>query len=401
MSDQPKGGLSRRDVLKGTAAAVGVATASSFVPTRFAIGGTAKVKVGILLPYTGTFAKLGTNIKNAMQLRIAQAGGKLGGREVEWVNIDSEAKPPKAPELTTKLIKKEKVDFLVGPVHSVVGMAMVKMARKAGLITIIPNAGANQLTDDLCAPNIFRTSFSSYQIGSPGGDAMLQDGHKNVVLMYWNYGFGKQVTAAFKESFVAGGGNIVKEIPTPFPKVDFQAYLTELAALKPDAIYTFYAGGGAVKFVKDYAAAGLNKSIALYGAGFLTEGVTKAQGSAAEGVRSTLHYADGLESGKAFREAFLKATGTAADVYAVQGYDTGDLLIQGMNAVQGDVGARAEMIKAMESATIDSPRGKFTFSKAHNPIQDIYLREVVNGENQVIRVARMAVEDPASKCKMG
>ncbi|WP_428605164.1 ABC transporter substrate-binding protein [Sedimenticola sp.] len=403
MSDQKKPGISRRDIIKGGAAAAGLVTASSLIPTRFAIGGMAKVKVGILLPYTGTYAKLGTNIRDALQLRIQQNGGKLGGREVEFVNVDSEAKPPKAPELTNKLIKKEQVDFLVGPVHSVVGMAMVKMAREAGLITIIPNAGANQLTGSLCAPNIFRTSFSSYQIGYPGGKAMLEDGHKNVVLMYWNYGFGKQVSAGFKESFLAGGGNIVKEIPTPFPKVDFQAYLTELAALKPDAVFTFYAGGGAVKFVKDYAAAGLNKSIPLYGAGFLTEGVTAAQGEAAEGVRTVLHYANTLDvpDNLSFRAAFRVATGNEADVYAVQGYDAGSLLVQGMEAVQGDTGARADMIKSMEKSIIDSPRGGFTFSKSHNPIQNIYLREVQNGENRVLRTVQDAVEDPALDCKIG
>ncbi|MCW8903329.1 ABC transporter substrate-binding protein, partial [Sedimenticola sp.] len=334
MSDQKKTGLSRRDIIKGGAAAAGLVTASSLIPTRFAIGNTAKVKVGILLPYTGTYAKLGTNIKDALQLRINEAGGKLGGREVEYVNIDSEASPPKAPELTNKLLKKEQVDFLIGPVHSVVGMAMVKAARNTDVIAVIPNAGANGLTGALCAPNIFRTSFSSYQPGFPGGTAMLEDGHKNVVLMYWNYGFGKETAAAFKQSFLAGGGNIVKEIPTPFPKVEFQAYLTEVAALKPDAVFTFYAGGGAVKFVKDYAAAGLHKSIPLYGAGFLTEGVTGAQGEAAEGVRTTLHYADTLDlpANHRFREAFLKATGNQADVYAVQGYDAGDLLVQGMAA---------------------------------------------------------------------
>ncbi len=401
MSNSDKSGINRRTVLKGAAGVAGLAAASSFFPT-FAIGGQAKVKVGLLLPYTGTYAKLGNNIKDALELRIQQAGGKMGGREVEIVSIDSEAKPPKAPELTSKLIKKEQVDFLVGPVHSVVGMAMVKMARKDGIITVIPNAGANQLTGSLCAPNIFRTSFSSFQPGFPGGKAMLEDGHKRVVLMYWNYGFGKQVAAAFKQSFLPGGGTIVKEIPTPFPKVEFQAYLTEVAALEPDAVFTFYAGGGAVKFVKDYAAAGLNKKIPLYGAGFLTEGVTGAQGAAAEGVRTTLHYADSLDlpANHRFRDAFMKAYGRQADVYAVQGYDAGDLLIQGMEAVQGDTGARAEMITAMENATIDSPRGKFTFSKSHNPIQNIYLREVVNGENKVLRTVEQGLEDPAEGCKI-
>ncbi|WP_207061364.1 ABC transporter substrate-binding protein [Motiliproteus sp. SC1-56] len=399
MSQATPTGIKRRTLLKGAA---GVAAASTLFHPVFAIGGQAKVKVGLLLPYTGTYAKLGNNIKDALALRIEQSGGKMGGREVEFVSIDSEAKPPKAPELTKKLIKKEQVDFLVGPVHSVVGMAMAKMARQDGLITVIPNAGANQLTGELCAPNIFRTSFSSYQPGFPGGKAMLEDGHKRVVLMYWNYGFGKQVAAAFKQSFLAGGGTIVKEIPTPFPKVDFQAYLTEVAALQPDAVFTFYAGGGAVKFVKDYAAAGLNKHIPLYGAGFLTEGVTAAQGAAAEGVRTTLHYADSLDlpANHRFREAFQQAYGRPADVYAVQGYDAADLLLQGMAAVQGDTGARAEMITAMESSTIDSPRGAFTFSRAHNPVQNIYLREVVNGENRVLRTVEERLEDPAEGCSL-
>jgi len=399
---QPKGITRRSFIVNGTVATAGLAASSLFVPPKFAIGAQAKVKVGILLPYTGTYAKLGTNIRDAMMLRFAEAGNMLGGRPIEFVDIDSEAKPAKAQQLTEKLIKKEKVDFLVGPVHSVVGMAMVKMARGDGPITVIPNAGADQLTGELCAPNVFRTSFSSYQMGYPGGPAMLEDGHKRVVLMYWNYGFGKQVAAAFKKSFEPAGGTIVKEIPTPFPEVDFQAYLTELAALKPDAVYTFYAGGGAVKFVKDYAAAGLKDSIKLYGAGFLTEGLGAAQGDAAEGVRTILHYADSLENpaNQRFRAAFQKSTGNSADVYAVQGYDAGELILRGMNAVKGDTGARTEMIRAMETAEIDSPRGHLSFSASHNPIHDIYLREVIKGENQVIRVAAKDQDDPAEGCKM-
>jgi hypothetical protein len=46
------------------------------------------------------------------------------------------------------------------------------------------------------------------------------------------------------------------------------------------------------------------------------------------------------------------------------------------------------VIKAMEGAKIDSPRGKWTLSKAHNPVQDIYLRKVVGKENKVIGVGQ-------------
>ncbi len=101
----------------------------------------------------------------------------------------------------------------------------------------------------------------------------------------------------------------------------------------------FFAGGGAVKFVKDYAAAGLHKTIPLVGPGFLTDGTLEAQGEAAQGLLTTLHYGDGLNNpkNKAFRAAYAKAYKIEPDVYAVQGYDAAQLLIVGMNAVKGDI----------------------------------------------------------------
>src|SRR3546814_11354718 len=95
--------------------------------------------------------------------------------------------------------------------------------------------------------------------------------------------------------FRSGGGKVVKELTLPFPKVEFQSLLTQVAAIKPDAVFTFFAGGGAVKFVKDYAASGLNKTVPLLSSGFLTDGNIEAQGAEAQGMLTTLHYADGLD----------------------------------------------------------------------------------------------------------
>ena len=83
-----------------------------------------------------------------------------------------------------------------------------------------------------------------------------------------------------------------------------------------------------------------------------------------------------------------------------QGYDTGQLLAIGLGAVKGDTSARNELVAAMEAAQIDSPRGRFTLSKAHNPIQNIYLRKVVGTENRVVSVAHKALADPARGCKL-
>jgi len=146
----------------------------------------------------------------------------------------------------------------------------------------------------------------------------------------------------------------------------------------------------------------LNRTIPLVGAGFLTDGTLEAQGDAAQGLLTTLHYGDGLNNPKnnAFRAAYLKAFKSPPDVYAVQGYDAAQLLIVGAKAVNGDLSKRAEVVKAMESAKLDSPRGGFALTKSHNPIQDIYLRKVEGKENKVIAIAVKNLTDPPRGCKL-
>ena len=388
----------RRNFLKGGAAVAGAA----LLPTAGAQA-KGKVKVGLMLPYTGTFAQLGVAIENGFRLALTERGGKFGGREIEFFKVDDESDPAKAPENANKLIQRDKVDVLVGTVHSGVQMGIVKVVRESGTLHLIPTAGADAATGAMCAPNIFRTSFSNWQPPYPLGKILMDRGLKNAVFITWKYGAGEESLGGFRDGYTKAGGKIVKELFLPFPNVEFQALLTEIAATKPDAVVCFFAGGGAAKFIRDYAAAGLKGKIPLFGAGFLTDGILDAVGDAAQGIETTLHYGDGIETkrNKDFRLAYAKTFLLQPDVYAVQGYDAGLLLAAGLEAVKGDVANKVGMIKAMEAAKIDSPRGLWTMSKAHNPIQDIYLRKVVGKENKVIGVAHKALADPARGCKMG
>ncbi len=377
--------------------------AACAIAAPLAIGQTApKLKVGLMLPYTGTYASLGTAIENGFRLFVTEQGGKIAGREVEYVKVDDESDPSKATDNVNKLVKRDHVDVLVGSVHSGVAMAMAKVAKDSGTLLIVPNAGADAVTGSMCAPNIFRSSFTNWQPGYAMGEYMAKKGLKKVVTITWKYAAGDESANGFKEAFEKNGGKVVKELSLPFPNVEFQALLTEIAATKPDAVYTFFAGGGAVKFVKDYAAAGLKKNIPLYGAGFTTDGTLEAQGEAAADVMTTLHYADSLGTPRdnAFRLAYAKTYKLQPDVYAVQGYDAAQILGIGLLATKGDVGKKAEFAVAVEKARIDSPRGTFTLSRSHNPVQDIYLRQVVGKENKLISVASKALADPARGCKM-
>ncbi|MEO6015810.1 MAG: ABC transporter substrate-binding protein [Polaromonas sp.] len=392
---------SRRLVLTRSAAVIGAASTGLLLP-EIVRAQSGKVRVGFMLPYTGTFAQLGVAIENGFRLAINEQGGKLGGREIEYFKVDDESEPSKGIENANKLVQRDKVDVLVGTVHSGVQMGIQKVARDSGVLSLIPNAGVHAATRSLCAPNVFRTSFTNSQPTLALGQAMVARGHKKAVWITWKYAAGDEAFEGFKESYTKAGGTIIKELGLPFPQVEFQALLTEIAALKPDAVACFFAGGAAAKFIKDYAAAGLKGKIPLYGSGFLTEGVLEAAGPAADGIITAMHYSDSLDTprNKKFRLDYAKAYKAQPDVYAVQGYDTGLLLIQGANAVKGDLNNKPALYKAMEGATIDSPRGKWTMSKAHNPVQDMYLRVVENKENKVIGIAAKALADSGAGCKM-
>ena len=393
---------SRRLVLTRSAALVGAASSGLLLP-EWALAQSGKIRVGLMLPYSGAFAPLGVAIENGVRMAINEQGGKLAGREIEWFKVDDESEPSKGIENANKLVQRDKVDVLIGTVHSGVQMGIQKVARDSGVLTLIPNAGVHAATRALCAPNVFRTSFSNSQPTLALGQAMVAKGHKKAVWITWKYAAGDEAYEGFKESYTKAGGTIVKELGLPFPNVEFQALLTEIAALKPDAVACFFAGPSGAKFMKDFAAAGLKGKIALYGSGFLTEGVLEAAGPAADGVMTTLHYSDSLDTPRnnKFRLEYAKAFKMQPDVYAVQGYDTGLLLLQGANAVKGDLSKKSELYKAMEGAVIDSPRGKWTMSKSHNPVQDMYLRVVENRENKVIGVAAKALADPGTGCRMG
>ncbi len=392
----------RRLVLTRSASIIGAASTGLLLP-QIARAQSGKVRIGFMLPYTGTYAQLGVAIENGFRMAIDEKGGKLGGREIEWFKVDDESEPAKGVENANRLVQRDKVDVIVGTVHSGVQMGIQKVARESGVLSLIPNAGVEAATRALCAPNVFRTSFTNSQPTLALGKPMFDRGVRKALWITHKYAAGDEAGAGFKESFTKAGGTVVKELGLPFPQVEFQALLTEIANIKPDAVACFFAGGAAPKFIRDYAAAGLKGKIPLYGSGFLTEGVLEAAGPAAEGIITTMHYSDSLDipRNKQFRLAYAKAFRMQPDVYAVQGYDAGQLLVIGAGAVKGDLANKQALYKAMETAAIDSPRGKWTMSKSHNPVQDMYLRVVEKGENKVIGIAAKALADSGAGCKMG
>ncbi|WP_433462176.1 ABC transporter substrate-binding protein [Spirillospora sp. CA-128828] len=343
------------------------------------------VKIGLLVPLSGVYAPLGQDMRNGFQLYLDQHGGKLGGRTVKVVTADEGEGPQTGVPAAQKLVTQDQVTTVVGVVNSATALGLRDFFDEAKKPLIIANAGADAITGARKSRYIWRTSFSNGKVSGALGPTVAKEVKGRVYLIAPDYAAGKEMVAGFRKTFEAAGGKVAGEKYTPFGTTqDFQPYLSAIRGSGAKAVYTFYSGAEAVNFVKQYKQFGLTGKVPLYGPGFLTEGgVLAAQGQAAVGVKTSLHYSTELDNprNKEFVDAYRKKTAKPPTVFAVQAYDAAAVLDKALaSGTGGD-----ELVKALGGVgTIDSPRGQWTFDGDHNVQQKYYLREVkANGGTYV------------------
>jgi branched-chain amino acid transport system substrate-binding protein len=367
------------------------------------------IKIGVVLPYTGVYAVLGESITQAMELVFARENWTVAGRKIELIKEDDEMKPPVGVRKTEKLIDSDKVDILTGPVHSGILMGMRDKVHNSKTILVVSNAGADAISRERCSKWIFRTSFSNWQPCQPMGGWVAKNVSKDVFLTAPNYQAGKDMMNAFKETFVPAGGKVVAEDYPKLGETDYAPYLTKIRQSGAKAVFAFFSGSDAVNFVKQYAQYGLKDTIRLTGAGFLTEpDVLPAQGAAALGVLTGHFYTPLLDNPtnhrfvKDFREKYFNKM---PDGFACQGYDTAEVIVRALKAVNGNTQDKDKLVDAIAKVEFDSPRGRFRFDpKTHNVIQPfIYVREVrevFGGLNNVVIDKVANVADPGTGCTL-
>ncbi len=347
------------------------------------------VKIGLSVPLSGVYAALGEDMTQGFELYLDENDGQLGGRDIEVVKADEGESPQTGVPATSKLVTQNDVSAVVGIVNSATALGLKDTFVQSEVPLIIANAGADELTDD-ASPYIWRTSFTNGQVGAALGAAVAEElGDKEVFLMAADYAAGHESVDGFRETFTEAGGSIAGEAFTPFGTTsDWQPFLSKVRSSGAGAVYVFYAGAEAVNFVKQYDSFGIGDSAQLYGAGFLTEGgVLEAQGAAAEGVRTSLHYSHLLDTDRnaEFVEAYQAAYDEVPTVYAVQAYDAAaalDLALEDAESTDG-----AGIADALANVgDIDSPRGTWSFDEDHNPDQPYYLREVQKADGGLANV---------------
>ena len=393
---KPSNRMSRRDFLKSVAALAGTALAGSALSACGSLvrgpRASGPLKIGALYPKSGIYAVVGESLGAGMKLYFESVGYEAGGRKIEFIAEDTEIKPDVGLQKARKLVEQDAVDLVAGVVSSGVANAVRDYFHNNQKILIIANAGSNALTRAKRSPYIFRTSFSNWQNEWPLGGWAYENVAQKVFVSAPDYAAGHDMVSAFLNNFLGRGGELVAEPQfTPFPNMgDPAPFISEIKNADPPMVYCFYGGNAAVTFIKAFAEFGLAGKIPIVADGATVgEDVLPAQGDAALGIYSGLHWALLLDNpeNKAFTKAYKERTGKNANVFAMQGYDTARVIVEAVNALEGDTSNTDKLIEAIAAVRFKSPRGEFKFDpKTHNVINHVYLRQVQRVEGALHNV---------------
>lgn len=341
-------------------------------------------KIGYITTFSGPGAGPGTEMEKGFRIGLkhdgwAKDGDRLAGVPTRVLWGDDQQKTDAGLREADKMLDQEKVHVLAGIVWSNVALAVYPKAIAKGVPYIINNAGASQFAGEMCHPLLTSTSWNNDQIPEALGERMNQDKIESLYILAPNYQAGKDMAAGAKRTLK--GPKIVGEDYFKLGETDFQVNISKLRAAGAKAVLIFAPGGMGVAFFKNWQASGAGKDIKLYTVFVVDWDTLPAIGEAALGSYNTMFWNVDLDNAanKAFVKDFVAAYNRNPSHYSAQAYDGARIIAAGLKANGGKFDDGLALAKAIRKAKFDSVRGPFTYNVNGMPIQNLYLREVVNG----------------------
>jgi branched-chain amino acid transport system substrate-binding protein len=356
------------------------------------------IKIGIVVPMTGTSGAVGREISDATKLYVAQHGDTVAGKKIELLIRDDQSVPDNAKRLAQELIVNDKVSFL-GAGLTPSAMSMAPIATEAKVPTIVMVSGTSVVTER--SPYYVRTSFTLGQQSGIIADWAIKNGSRKAVSILSDWAPGAEAGKVFEQNFTKGGGQILETLKVPLANADFSPFLQRAHDLQPDTLFVFVPAGQAGTFARQFAERGLDKSgIKLIGPGdIVDDDDLPSTGDALLGVVTAGMYsaAHPSQMNKDYAAAHKKATGHRANFISVGGYDGMNLIYEALKKTGGNTDADT-VVGTMKGMKWESPRGPISIDpRTRDIVQDIYIRKVekVGGEPWAIEVETFpAVKDP-------
>jgi branched-chain amino acid transport system substrate-binding protein len=341
---------------------------------------TDTVNIGAIFPLSGGVAFYGNESRDGALLAIEQinATGGLLGKKIALISEDDEGDAAKAVNALTKLTTRDKVSIILGSSTSGPTQAMSALAQRSKVILMSPSATDEAVTK--AGDYIFRACFIDPFQGVVGADFAYETLRSRRAAILYDAGadYNTGLAEAFRNQFIANGGQIVANEAYQSGDVDFNAQVTRIRAANPDVVYlpNYYNDVSLqAKQLRDQRV-----TCALIGGDGWDSLIDNAGDEALNGYWSSGFASDTTDPlGVAFVRAFQARFNRPASQFAALGYDTMMLVINGIKAT-GSFDASA-VKDAMAKLSGPYVTGNIRFDADRNPIKGAAILEIkrVNG----------------------
>lgn len=305
---------------------------SVFAAVLFALGiasgalAAEKIKVGVLLPLTGSQAKFGEIEKRSFEMAAEEinAKGGINGSMIELIFEDDTGKPDVGRSAVEKLISRDKVPVITGGYSSSVTAAAAPVAQQFKVPFVICTGSADDVTEK-GYDYVFRINppASEYPKAVESFLKEVAKDVKAVALLYENSAFGQSSSKSFEKDAEAAGLKIVLKEGYQAGAIDFKPILTKVKAANPDMIYMVSYVMDASLLMRQSKELGINPKLYVGGgAGFTLPEFAKSAGDAAEHVYSATLWVDTLPfpGAKQYAENFRKRHGSDTEYHGAEAY---------------------------------------------------------------------------------
>jgi branched-chain amino acid transport system substrate-binding protein len=361
------------------------------------------VKIGMVMPMTGTLASAGQQVVAGARLYIKQHGDTVAGRQIELIVKDDASSGETGKRLIQELIVNEKVDMIGGGLTAdlLPSAALLTEAQKPAVIMISSTTAVVEKS-----PYFVRTSGTLAQSSAIMADWAIQNNLGKAVTLVSEFAPGLEAEETFANNFKAAGGQIAEMIRVPLRSPDFAPFLQRVRDAAPQAVFVFIPSVQAATFARQFVERGLDKAgIKLIGPGDLTDDEALANmGDAMLGAVTAHFYSAAHPSAlnKSFTEEYQKQNHVRANFMAASGYDGMHVVYEALKKTGGATDGKA-LIAAMKGTAWESPRGPMSIDRATGEVvHNIYIRRVekVDGELRNVEFATFSnVRDPRVAAK--
>ncbi len=350
------------------------------------------IRIGVLHDTTGPLAQVGIELNEGVRAHMQEINSEVAGRKLELTFEDPETKVDPGLTKLRKLVERDKVHLVIGPVNSALAYAMRDYIHQRKVPTVITQATATDLTQGKASPYLFRTGFGSEQLNLPfGWYAHTKLGYRRVLLVALDHVAGREQAGGFMKTFRQVGGTIVSETYAPLGTADWAPYLTRLRGEleKADAVVAVMWGADAIRFVKGYTEYGLKgvKPLLAHGSA-VDEALLPSEGEAALGVLSYSYYTPTLETpvNRRFADLMRRLTGKEPSTYHELGYVTAKAVAETIRRLNGKVEDVPALLAELRKTDFEGPRGRFRFDEKQNAIFDLHVRRVDRVGGKLVNV---------------